>query len=88
MREATGFFLILNLVSILVRIQEPEEIETEDWITDFISMASILAGGAEAQTVTCASSETFIMMNSSSKTSASEHREWIDSVSSEYDESS
>lgn len=78
--DAIRFFLMLNFVSLLVFLQEPETASEEDWVTDLFVMTNIMTGishrGEDAHSslrLTCESSDILLMMNSSSFLFDSKH---------------
>lgn len=97
MDDAVEFFLILNLVSILVFLGETDE--SGDWMTDFIALTSALGqdiGEQEASLAQYSSSRLLLdpdtifslsMINSSSHLCSSVHSRKTCSLSSPCEES-
>lgn len=84
--DAACFFLLLNFVSILVFLQEPEKTQIDDWMTDLlVLMNSLDLQGEMTHTAldsVCEMPNIVCMMNSSSLVFAATHTSRTFSLSS------
>lgn len=77
MDEAVRFFMILNFISILVYLQEDQDSDDDDWLTDFILLANIASEDIGLQVYSsetpCDNSCSTCMINCSSNLFSSAH---------------